>query len=338
MDNKGSRIVRIVFAFNLLMLSVFCLSCQTVDKKTNSNTDDSEIYTEKLADFPPDTIDGVLVKVGTESILLSDLNQAQTLYPQVPEKELLSALIDEKIIEIKARDIGIELTDDELSRNINEFLQSQKLDEAMLLSELEKSGKTLGEYREEFKKEMIKQQLIGRVISPFVNVTTDEVNRFYLQQTKNVKQVEKVKLRSLVLHIPEDYSGDILQYETVQNVRAQIENKADFVGLVRQYSGSQDASSNLGLLPSKAITELPEEVRQKLTDLQINQVVGPIVLGHSVFFFEYLGAEFSAGSDLNTHYDEWKNKLLNIKFSEHLAEYLRKERSSIRIVTRSLNS
>lgn len=327
-----------IVVLNLLMLSAFCLSCQTTAKKTISSTNDSEIYTENLQEFPPDTIDGVLVKVGTESILLSDLRQAMSLYPQVSEKDLLSALIDEKIIEIKARDIGVDVSEEELSRSIDDFLKSQNLDEAKLIAELEKNGKTLQEYREEFKKEVIKQQLIGRVISPFVNVTTDEVNRFYLQQTKNVKQVEKVKLRSLVLYIPEDYSGDVLQYETVQKVQTQINEKADFVGLVREYSGAQDAASNLGLLPPKTVTELPEEVRQKLTDLQTDQVIGPIALGHSVFFFQYLGAEFSVGSELNTHYDEWKNKLLNIKFGEHLAEYLRKARSSIKIVARSLNS
>jgi len=320
----------------IIVISNIIVSCQSTKgpKEHVTKTNPLQIYEDTLPPFAANTIDGVLVRVGTESILLSDLHEVRNSYPQVSLKDALNGLIDEKIIEIKAKTMGIVVGEEELSRGIQEFLQGQNLTENDLKTELERNNKSMDEYREIFKKEMRKQQLIGRAISPFINVSTDEVSRFYLQQTKNVKQVEKVKLRSLVIQIPEDFSEDVLNYELVQKVNSQIKDKVSFVDLVRQYSGSEDTSENLGVLPPKNPEELPKALQEKLGELKIDEVVGPFEFGRSVFFFQYLGFTLTDDSDLKIHFDEWKNKLMNEKFTEYLAEYLRKERAALKVLIR----
>ncbi len=329
----GYILSNFVIILGFLCLCTGCLSSKA-PKKISSLPEQAQIYDSTLPPFSADTIDGILVKVGNESILLSDLKQTVDMYPNIAANDALNSLIDEKVIEIKADSLGIVINDEELSKSITDFLQSQNFSEADLAQELERNGKSMQEYREVFRKEMVKQQLIGRAISPFITVSNDEVSRFYLQQTKNVKQVEKVKLRSLLIEIPEDYTGDVLAYDMVQKVDNEIKNKADFVDLVRRYSGAKTAKDDLGILSPKNPKELPEELQNKLAELEVNEAIGPFSFGRSVFFFQYLGVDLTEDSDLFTNFDDWKNKLMNQKFSEHLAEYLRKERSALKIITR----
>lgn len=332
-----------------LLSSLFAIaSCQT--NEGSSNTSSKNITTlAPLKPFSPNTIDGLLVSVSDQSILLSDFQQAilgaskgqtqilstgklvgGTLTPQ-QANQILQSIINQKVLQIKSTEMGIDVGDAELTGRISEFLKQQNFTEFDLDEQLKKSGKTKEEYRQEFKNEILKQELIGRVISPTVTVTNDEVNSFYLQQTGSIKQVTAVKLRSLMINLPENYKKDPFKYETALKIKAALSKNQDFTELVKMYSMASNAAQTGGILPSRPLAELPPELRDKLTGLKINDVTGPYLIGNSLFYFQYMGAEFGNGSDLKANFTTWKNKLLNIKFEERLSDYIKNERLILRV-------
>jgi len=334
--------------FFSLAILIFLVSCQSSQDSANSHPKNITTLAP-LSPFDRNTVDGLLVSVADQAILLSDLQHAilatsngQTqisangkltggTMTAVQANQLLESIINQKVLQIKALELGIDVSDAELSARINDFLKQQNYTEFDLQEQLKKTGKTLEEYRAEFKNEVLKQELIGRVISPLITVTEDEVNSFYLQQTGSIKQVTAVKLRSLMLNLPENYIGDPLRYDAVVKVQKAVTEGKDFVALVKAYSMASNAIQTEGILPSHPVNELPTELKQKLAHLKVNDVVGPLHIGSSIFFFQYLGAEFGSGSDLKANYLSWKNKLLNIKFEERLTEYLKNERSILRV-------
>lgn len=336
------------FAISLFILLISLVSCQSSQNQANSHTKNITTLAP-LSPFDNNTLDGLLVSVADQAVLLSDFQhailtasngQTQILangklvggkMTTDQANQILQSVINQKVLQIKAQEVGIDVSDDELSGRINDFLRQQNYTEFDLEEQLKKVGKSMDEYRHEFKNEILKQELIGRVISPLVTVTDDEVNSFYLQQTGRIKQVTAVKLRSLMLNLPENYSSDPLKFAPVLQIQKALSEGKDFTELVKSYSMASNAIQTEGVLPSRPINELPLELKQKLTNLKINEVVGPFHIGNSLFFFQYLGAEFGSGSDLKANYSSWKNKLLNIKFEERLTEYLKNERAILRV-------
>ncbi|MES2614707.1 MAG: SurA N-terminal domain-containing protein, partial [Bdellovibrionota bacterium] len=132
--------------------------------------------------------------VGDQTILLSDFQhailaasngQTQILSSGVlvggsmaPSQadQILQSIINQTVLQIKAVEVGTDISEAELSERISSFLKQQNYTDFDLQENLKKTGKTMEEYRREFKNEVLKQLLIGRVISPLVTVTEDEVN------------------------------------------------------------------------------------------------------------------------------------------------------------------
>ncbi len=344
-SHKMKRIIFLSILSSTYLLTS-CVSSQDIDK--NSRTAETITTLAPTTPFDSNTIDGVLATVADQVILLSDFQQAIFVASQgqsnihangqifggslTPEQahQVLDGLINQKVLQIKAIELGFDISDEELEIRIQDFIKQRGLTETDLSIQLAQMGRSIDDYRAEFKNELLKQQVIGRIISPQVSVTDDEINHFYSQQTGSVKQVSTVKLRSLLIKVPENLNSNPQSFKPIQDVEKGIASGDDFVNLVKKYSMASDAAETEGLLPPRSLNELPSVLREKLTNLKVNEVVGPLFIGSSAFFFQYLGAQFSSGSDLEKNYGNWKSKLQEIKFSERLSEYLNTERSKLR--------
>ena len=160
-----------------VLLLAGLVSCQT---KTDVPAQSSvKIKTlQPLAPFDSNTMDGLLVSISDKVILLSDFQNAvlaasngQTTLSKTGKlvggtfsiekaNELLQSLINQKVIEIKASELGIEISDTELTSRIDEFLKRQSYTEADLETQLKNSGQSLKVYRENFRRELIRQEFL----------------------------------------------------------------------------------------------------------------------------------------------------------------------------------
>ncbi|WGL61460.1 SurA N-terminal domain-containing protein [Pigmentibacter sp. JX0631] len=335
-------------ALSLQSIFMFYACTSTNTRPLNSTPSQTITSLAPNKPFESNTIDGILATITDQVILLSDLQQAIFIASNGQTKLLpngllvggnmstqqaylvLDSLINQTVLRAKTLELGIDIPEDELSQRINEFLKQRGFSEEDLKEQLEKSGKTVEDYRKEFKTEILKQSLIARVITPLVNVSEEEVKSFYIQQTGSIKQISTIKLRSLMIKIPDNEKDDILSSKLVKIVNEKISEKSDFSALVKQYSMASDVEKTGGLLPPKPIHELPEQVRTKLMNINVNDIIGPIVLGSSVFYFQYLGVELTADNEFQKNFNTWKNKLQDIKFNERLSEYLKAERTKLK--------
>lgn len=336
----------------ICLLSFSISACKSTEKNTFHSTQKDVTEPAPLSRFDENTVDGILVTVSDRIILLSDLQQAIStasrgktrllpsgqlvggdLTPNQAE-QILQSLINEKVLQAKAAELGLDMSEEELTQKIDGFIKQQGYTHANLEEQLRLNHKSMEDYRKEFKNEVLRQEVIGKALGSLVSVTNDEVKAFYLQQTKNTKQISSVKLRSLMITPALNDSQNPLQSKEVLAIEKKIAKKENFITLVKQYSMAVNAAQNEGILPPRPIQELPPELAKQLATLNINDVAGPFLLGNSVFFFQYLGAEFSNSSDLQANFATWKNKLLDIKFNERFAEYLKNERSKLKISER----
>lgn len=327
-----------------LLLSVCCTSAWAVGAKSPT------------ASRP---LDAILATVGDEMVLTSDLQKAirtasnsQTtldasgklsggaLSP-TDAANILDHLIDQRVISVKTRELGIQVTDEELTSEMEAYLRSQNVTSEKLAESLAAEGETMESYRDEFRRQLETQRIIGRIVRPTVSVTEDDVRSFYLQQPGIAEKQQRVKLRSLVVNLSSTLPEQTIveRKQSISRIEKEVRDAADaasldFEKLVRLYSNDPDAMKG-GLLPPKELKELPSELRSQITPtLKQSAILGPISIGSSVFFFQYLGTTLSNQSEYDKQKAQWKNMLLETKGSERLAEFVKAERTKTKIVKR----
>lgn len=303
------------------------------------------------------TLDGVIVTIADEPLLLSEFQKAifissqkstrvtplgQLLGGQLTAGDaeiILEQLINQKILSLRIRELGLNLGEDELDSELRSFLQGQNISEEKFHEILKAEGETVESHREEFRKQIETQRFIGRIIRPLVTVTEDQVRGFYLQQYADKAKTQLVKLRSLMIEIPTGLSSDEMQTKkrNIETIRKDIDSGRPFEELVQIYSEAKDAIKTKGLLPPRPLSELPEKVRSKLKGKTPPTVIGPIELGLSVFFFEFIGTELGDQKEYERLKGQLESKLLDLKFKERLDEYLKNERLKVKITRRDFN-
>lgn len=297
------------------------------------------------------TVDGIICSVGGSVILLSELQKAVKLNTQNkgqlhPDgrisgdiskenvKKILELLIIKKILTLKVKEHKLSLAEDDLTNRIRDFLQQQGLNEDELKKNLESSGESLENYRNEFRSQIEKEILISHVLLPLISVSNDDVTNFYFKESGAKKEIKNVSLRVIRLDSLSNKSED---EERLKNLQNDIENKENFMSLVLKYSDAQDKEKTQGLLPDKPLLQLPSELQSFLAKAKKGDVIGPLKLGSSQFFFEFLGAKLATNDDLKKSFESWKNRLLNKKILSKFEEYMQTERGKMDVKFYSLD-
>ncbi|MGH7803012.1 MAG: SurA N-terminal domain-containing protein, partial [Candidatus Binatia bacterium] len=129
--------------------------------------------------------------------LRADLNAPIT----PPVKDALQALITEKLVEkeIVARKVAV--GDEDIELYVQRILEQNKLTKDQLAEALKQQGLTMDAYRKQVKGEIEKIQLLNREIRGKVNVTPQDVERYYEAHKDDYKIPAQVHLRHIVVRL-----------------------------------------------------------------------------------------------------------------------------------------
>src|SRR5687767_1630176 len=142
-------------------------------------------------------IEQILVKVNGEILTKTDLEsrQIQALRDQEraidPEQlkndaelqkmlrevtpGILASSIDEMLLVQRAREMGLRVTDDMFKRTIDEIKKANKIEtEEQFLSALRGEGMTLEQFRRQFDRSVLKQQVLRQEIGSKMSLTEQE--------------------------------------------------------------------------------------------------------------------------------------------------------------------
>jgi peptidyl-prolyl cis-trans isomerase SurA len=230
-----------------------------------------------------DVVNRIVASVDGEPITLYELNQyeakQQALMPNVTpnQKDLLQALITEKLLarEITAR--GIHIRDEDIDRYVDHIKQVNHLDDDQLKEALKQQGMDYGKYREQVRQEIEKVQLLNREIRGKVNVSPEDVHRYYEAHKKDYERAGGVRVRQITLRLDPNAPDEIAKvvFDRIKDIRAQIVKGADFAKLAKQSSEDPAAADggDLGEIdPTKLVPELEAPVA-KMKDGDISEPI-----------------------------------------------------------------
>lgn len=230
-------------------------------------------------------LDGVAAVVGSEIILDSDIErdyvQAKAQGFQIEnECEFLENILIDKVLLTKAKeDTLINITDDQVSRQVDGTIQ-RFLTQGSEADILKFFGyNTMPEFKQELRgimKDQAYSQEKQRMITQKIDATPEEVRVFYEQYKNELPEVpEEVEISHIVVYpdiFPENEQKVIDQ---LSQIKKEVEEGASFATKAILYSQDPGSSSNGGLMTKVTRGMMVPEFDAIIFNLQEGEISEP---------------------------------------------------------------
>jgi len=230
-----------------------------------------------------DIITGTDVDQRLALILAANQNQVSPEEMQRLRAQVLRNLIDETLQIQEAAASKIEIEDAEVDESYARVAtQNFNQNTTAMDAYLKRIGSSPASLKRQIKGELAWQRLLQRNVSPFINVSDDEVNEL-LERLKAAKGTDEYRLGEIYLAAPAEARQQV--YDNAVKIVDQLRQGGSFVAYARQYSQASTAAvgGDLGWI---RLAQLPAELATTARQMQPGQLVGPIELpgGFSIIY------------------------------------------------------
>lgn len=247
-------------------------------------------------------VDRLVAEVNSQPIFYSEVMDKVKNGPLVtvsayPSKEndpqfdvALNDLINTQLLKIKAKELDIEVTEEELEEEIKKLLDRRGVSKEELNKVLAQQGVTYEKYKDDFKTQMLFNFFVGRVIRPQIKITEKDLEAYYLKTFKSDAQGIKLGLRQIFVKVDSDAVETVRvgKRELADKIVREVRAGSKFEDLVKLYSDDAGSKDQGGRLPDLELKDLSEAIKEKLQGLKENEVTDPIQManGYYIFFVE----------------------------------------------------
>ncbi|MDY0151216.1 MAG: peptidylprolyl isomerase [Candidatus Cloacimonas sp.] len=283
-------------------------------------------------------IDKIVAKVGTEIILLSDLQKqlaqmqsAKTLTENTDPLDVLNEMVDQRLMIQKAKEQNIKIDDNKIKNMAERYLKQIKSrypSEQAFAADLKKSKLTesdlLKYYSEMLTESSLTEQLIERNISAKISVSDKELLAFYAS-TKDTLAVKPVSW-DLGMIMREIKPGNSVRDEKLAQIKAllvRLGNGEDFATLAAEESDcpSKEVGGDLGFFSKGMMVKPFEDAAFALNLGEVSDVV------ETQFGYHIIKLEERKGNEIRTRHIL---KTLSASVADTLAEHALMEQIRVR--------
>jgi len=262
-----------------------------------------------------DVVERVVATVNNQAIFLSDLRgRAVPFLPQVAEapteterasrlkelyEELLTFLIDEKLIRQLADGSGIRITDADVDNAIENLRLQNNMTEEQFEEALAAQGLGQAQYRKELKRQLVRLKVMNERVRSRVNVTEEEVRARYEQRARGEGNELRFQVSHLVVPVGERASA-------IQVAAKRQEAQALQASLTPENFNARASRLGGGDLGWLSQGDLPAELERAILPLSPGEISEPVrgSKGFHIFFLQ----DRQVGTDFPS-YEEMKQEL-----------------------------
>lgn len=245
-------------------------------------------------------------------------------------RQVIDQLIDEALLDNKADELGITLSDDDLNDEVDFFRKQRKLSPTEFEELLEAKKTSLAEFKRSFARQIIRNRVIGQEVKSRIRISDSDLKKQY-DQAENINS--KVRAQHILRRLPSGASSKKIAEvkKKVIWIRDQLKAGKSFKEMADTYSEDPSVKSNHGDLGFFAKEEMVKEFSEAAFKLPLNTISEPI---KTVFGYHLIEV-----TDIKTEakepFEKVKNKLyqqaLKTAYPIKLKEYLTKLRSTVKI-------
>jgi len=261
---------RVVYLFLFILFIVQPVSAKTLTKVVAVVNDDI-ITTYEL--------DKAVVEA-----LSKDPNRNQMTAAQLDQmkKKTLEKLVNERLFDQRIKELGIEVSDSELTGAIEDVAAKNGLTKEALHKALAAQGLTMDAYRDKIKNEILRYKLMSREVNYKVMVTTGEIRRYYDEHINDYSSEPKIHIKRISFTISQSDEEELAAFhKQVEVTRDLLLNGEDFDKVLK---GLGDAATG-GDMGSLVEADLAKPLQEVLVGLKPGDVTEPAELNGQVHMF-----------------------------------------------------
>lgn len=241
------------------------------------------------------------------------------------DREVLEQFITEKLLEAEVRESGIKITGEEVDQYITQIKQRNRLSDDDLKKVLSREGQTVESYRASVKTELEKSEIINRQVRKKVNITNEDVERYYKLNANKYRSEDRVRLRHILFPLAERAAPDQVQAATdkAMELYEQIAAGKDFGELAREFSqgaGRADGGDIGWVNRGTLVSGIEEMAFEKL---KVGQVSTPFRTGMGVHLVKLEERQTGAVLPLSAVASKIKDELYAKALEERFARWLK---------------
>jgi peptidyl-prolyl cis-trans isomerase SurA len=289
------------------------------------------------------TIEEIIARVNNEIITLTEYEKARQTAQEdakqecqgrcTPEqlqadiedrqKNTLRDLIDQSLLVQRAKDMGISVKP-EVIKQLDQIRTQNKL---ASIEDLEKAVTSEGMNWEDFQanieNHLLTQRVISSEVGSHINITDDEISKYYDAHKTEFIGPEQVALREIEVSTqgkkPEELPALKQKAETALK---RVQDGEDFGGIAKRYSDSTTKDQG-GFLGVYKRGELSKELEDKVFAMKKNELTGVIETKQGYLILQVLEHYDEGQQSLSKVKDKIMEKLYNDRMEPALREYLK---------------
>jgi parvulin-like peptidyl-prolyl isomerase len=235
------------------------------------------------------------------------------------KKQILSHMIDNKIITQEAKKENIKITPSEVDARIDEIKKSFP-SEKDFFEALAKQKISMGELRNIIEQQLTAEALFKKLTSN-VTISEAEVKAYYEAHKKEFVQPEEIHLRHILVKTEQE----------ANNIYQQLKEGKDFATLAKEYSidtPTKDKGGDLGWI-SKA--SLVPDLAKAAEALKDNEFSKPIKSPFGYHIIEKLGTKPAKELSFDEVKDKLTAQLLRNKQAQSLEKWFKEKKEQAKI-------
>ncbi len=299
--------------------------------------------------FAAELIDQLAAEVNGAAITLSEVKQKVDKGPLIevspfpaqekdpPLQVAIQDLINKKLIMQKADELEIEVTDAQVTEEIDRFMKGRNLSKDQLTQALAEQGMTYDQYKEDFKTQMVMNQFQGREILPQVKISDRDIQLYYLRHSGSAAENVRLVLRQLQISLAPDAVASVKEGKKslVDKAFQELEGGMSFEQVVKIYSDNDEARKTGGLMSPLYVKDLAPLFQSAVKDLDEGKYSKPIETPVGYFIFYVEKKEFSGSEEYKKQKAQLEGALRQEEMGRLLGRWIegQRKKSDIKILT-----
>ncbi|WKZ58004.1 MAG: SurA N-terminal domain-containing protein [Bdellovibrionota bacterium] len=238
--------------------------------------------------------------------------------------QALEAMIMERVLLLEAEARRVNVSDEEIARYMEEVATRNGMDVQGLTEALAREGKSVDQYKEQIKLDIVRSKLASNYVKATTNVTEEEVDRYLDEHPSLTSTGSSLKLRRIFISSAGRSPEQARQL--LESLRDQVTDTQSFAAIAAEHSeGPEKADGgSLGLVAEKDLSPDVFDAVLSLEAGQISEIVEG-ASGYQLFLLEErLGTTDTEGVDERIR-AEVKRELQARKFEAKLHSFFTSE-------------
>lgn len=231
------------------------------------------------------------------------------------ELEILDVLLRRALVKQELRRLDLTVTVADVDKTIDDTVRSYNLgDREALKAEVQRSGKTWSQYRQEMFEYLRTQTFQARILAPRITINDDELRDRFQRESRKMRTPVAL-IEGFGVPLPTDGSDPTPVLDRVDDLVTRINSgEIAWADAVATYDEAE-AASLFGR--EVAAGELAGPLDDVVKSGQVGPAQGPIMLNNTLYV---LSVRSTGERSVEMTFEEAKEQLRNVVFTEKLAE------------------